>query len=239
MKWFKRVLFAVLGTLLVLGGLGLYLNYVENNTFRAVDSIDGISLGQSREDLLFLRGLNLACTDPEISPSKCDSFYIREAKYDPISLAREEEATAITETGMVDFELDRVVRVEKVSGFPWLRINDTEDLVRRLGEPNIYSISTDFKVRSYSYVDRPWTFQFEKDQLRRVELGKVRTRYALNLTDYFDKDGSYNVYEGSKILVRGRQVCPGSECPFKDGDRIEDKILGAKELEELLLERSE
>ena len=85
MKWFKRVLFAVLGTLLVLGGLGLYLNYVENNTFRAVDSIDGISLGQSREDLLFLRGLNLACTDPEISPSKCDLLY-KGSEYDPISL---------------------------------------------------------------------------------------------------------------------------------------------------------
>ena len=71
-------------------------------------------------------------------------------------------------TGLVDLELDRVTKVEKVSGFPWLRINDTEDLIRRSGEANIYSTSTDFETRSYSYVDRPWTFQFEKDQLRRV-----------------------------------------------------------------------
>jgi hypothetical protein len=227
MKWFKRVLFSVLGISLVIGGVDLYSRYVDNNTFRAVDAINGIYLGQSREDLLFLKDLKLNCSDSDVPPSECDSFFILEPRYD------------MKTTGLVDLELDRVVRVEKVSGFPRLRINDTEDLVRRAGEANVYSISTDFEVRSYSYVDIPWTFQFEKDQLRRVELGKVRTRYALNLTDYRDEDGYFNVYEGSKILVRGRQVCPGSECPFKDGDRIEDKILGAKELEELLLKRTE
>ena len=104
----------------------------------------------------FLQDLKFNCADSEVRPSKCDSFFIQKPRYD------------MKITGLVDLELDRVTKVEKVSGFPWLRINDTEDLIRRSGEANIYSTSTDFETRSYSYVDRPWTFQFEKDQLRRV-----------------------------------------------------------------------
>ena len=42
-----------------MGGLDLFASYVENNTSLAVDSIDGIYLGQSTEDLLFPTGFEI------------------------------------------------------------------------------------------------------------------------------------------------------------------------------------
>lgn len=246
MKWFKRVLFAVLGTSIVLGGLGLYLNYVENNTFLGSDSIDGISLGQSREELLFSDGLNLVCSDYTVLPQDCDSFTLRTQYHSSLALAKEEAPDKIVDTGVVDLESDRVVRVMKVKSLPRLRIENTDDLTRRLGEPDIYSVSPDFSIRSYAYSDIKWSFQFEKNQLRRVELGKIRVGYALNLAYYLEETfkkpndyRSYYVYNGAKIFLRGEQICPGTKCPFKDRDRIEDEILDAKELEELLLKRTE
>lgn len=179
MKWFKRVLFAVLGTSIVLGGFGLYLNYVENNTFLGSDSIDGISLGQSREELLFSDGLNLVCSDYTVLPQDCDSFTLRAQYHSSLALAKEEAPDKIVDTGVIDLESDRVVRVMKVKSLPWLRIENTDDLTRRLGEPDIYSVSPDFSIRSYAYSDIKWSFQFEKNQLRRVELGKIRVGYAL------------------------------------------------------------
>ena len=235
MKWFKRVLFAVLGTSIVLGGLGLYLNYLENNTFRAVESIDGIYLGQSREELLFSENTDVTCADFFELDQDCDSFTLRERA-----------GGEILDVGEVDLESDRVVRILKSESLSWLSISNTEDLIRQLGEPDIYSIFPDFRVRSYVYADENWSFRFEKNQLRSVEWGKIKIGSAFNFTRYLEETfrmtndwRPYYVYSGAKIFLRGEQICPGTKCPFQDGDRIEDKILDAKELEELLLGKVE
>ena len=229
-KWFKRVLFDALGICLILGGLGLYVDYVENNTFRAVDSINGIYLGQSREDLLFSENTDVVCTDLDLDQD-CDSFTLRESATGERS-----------DVGDVDLESDRVVRIMKRESFSWLNIRNTDDLIRQLGEPDIYSVSPDCRVRSYVYADENWSFRLEKNQLRSVEWGKIKIGSAFNFARYLEETFKmtndwrpYYVYNGSKIFVGGKQLCPDDGCPFERGLRIEDRNEDATEMLETLL----
>ena len=76
-----------------------------------------------------------------------------------------------------------------------------EEMKNRLGEEDIYSGSTDFTERRYTYLGSNITFSFNgPDQLGAIQLGDVKWRSQGILTrDY---------------RIQGRVICPGDECPW-------------------------
>lgn len=159
-------------------------------TFRVPSEIAGIELGDLRSDVVFKLG----------EPSS--DFY-------KVLVGR--DVGDDSETLRVAFREDRVVRLDTGSLWGDYPLRDTERLLGIMGEPDIYAVSGNYLIRTYSYINEGFTINYFEDRA---------TNYWLGETDWGTEGQMFNLgLKGvpplSEYRVSGKQICPGESCPFK------------------------
>lgn len=159
-------------------------------SWRPPSTIDGIHLGMSKSDVMFQKG---EATECELE--KRDGRDLSRCSW------REEYSEA--ETGVI-FDNDTVDYVYRW-GYPnqlEVPFSTVEEMKSVLGDEDIMSTSRDGISRSYTYAQHKFSFYFDKNTLRSVNMSEVTWKNLGGQGEYF---------------VRGRQICPGKKCPFDAG----------------------
>jgi hypothetical protein len=196
-----------------------------------------VQLGDTRKDVLFRSGVEFECEEGD-NLSNCNQlyFYIGDkSELKMLSSSRIEDPWNETLYGKIRFEKDRIVSID------WrtmLWVDDllknlrVETLVGLLGNPDILWISEDLSVRQYTYVQEGYSFGFEKETLWSYRVGEISLDETIipKSMDPFLKYVSdskpetlMSVYEYS---VKGRNLCPSVDCPFKDDGSVKDEFVG-------------
>lgn len=158
-------------------------------SWRPPTAIDGISIGMSKSDVLFLKG----------APTDCPS--LPDSERGPDTETCYWGATDNPPVLVVFFKNESVDVVAKDG--PWIYlstpIRSVEDMQRVLGHADVMSASGNSLGRQYTYDKYRFGFFFERNQLNGISLGTHRWA-ALNGT--------------SEYVVGGKTICPSPACPF-------------------------
>lgn len=205
MKRFFKVLGYIaltLVSLLIVGAVWLFAGDSIRDTwtrwtFEVPTSIQGVSLGDKKSDVIFKLGEGHI---PEQGKSDKFLYYPQE---DPnfVAWLDDEDRVYILSAGSVGIPPE--VR---------LTVPTTEDLIDTLGEPDILAISGDFTTRHYTYLEYGATFDYKKNDITEFMIGKIEWRsIRSNAGEYY---------------INGVQICPGDGCPFDDEGELKPEWEG-------------
>lgn len=225
-----KKLLTIVGSLILLGILGLLgyefgYNYYEEKTWLPPDGIGPIRLGSPRRDVLF-SDKYFECRNENESTKNCDDLFFSNFLNDYDS-----------RKGQIRFRDEKVEIVGWSSQFfephymemRKFRSLTKEKLVDRFGEPDILWVSEFFDKRQYTYVEEGVSFRFFK--------GGGLTYYvvgSLQLQDTLFTDSRIvslkpsvlrPVMNTSEYTVKGRNLCPSVDCPFKDDGSVKDEFV--------------
>lgn len=252
MKQFFKIIGALIGGLIALAAVvlaGLYgYDQYKQNTFKPVEEVDGVYLGMSRQDLLFKTRLDMRCSPEETDQTECDYFrYLN-----PSRLIGYSKDDLFIPNGVIRLDDDRVVALSKNLFIPQdlqIQAYNTGALLKKLGDPDVLVISKDLTYRHYMYADQRLIFTYSKDSLSRITWGESSIRdLGISVFKRWDVKRSEMVgdsldrlrqtYVGAEVIVDGRRICPGEDCPFEVGDTFthasEMKSYSAEEMLKLL-----
>ena len=247
MKRFFKIIGALIGGLIVIAAVvlaGLYgYDQYKQNTFRPFEEVDGVYLGMRRGDLLFKTGLDMRCSHKETDQTECNFFrYLNPSR--PIGYSKED---LFIGNGVIRLEDDTVVALSKDRFIPQdlqTQAYNTGALLKKLGDPDVLVISKDLTSRHYMYADQQLIFTYSKNSLSSICWGESSI-YDLGISHYelWEVEGDSpdrlrQTYVGAEVIVDGRRVCPGEDCPFEVGDTFphtfEMPTYSAEEMRKLL-----
>jgi hypothetical protein len=229
MKRFFQIIGALIGGLIVLAAVvlaGLYgYDQYKQNTFKPIEEVDGVYLGMPRGDLLFKTGLDIRCSPEETDQTECDYFrYLN-----PSRLIGYSKDDLFIPNGVIRLDDDRVVALSKNLFIPQdlqIQAYNTDALLKKLGDPDIIVISKDLTSRHYMYADQRLIFTYSKDSLSRITWGESSIRdLGISVFKRWEMGGDSldrlrQTYVGAEVIVDGRRICPGEDCPFEVGDNF-------------------
>ena len=227
MKRFLKIIGALIGGLIVLAAVvlaGLYgYDQYKQNTFKPIEEVDGVYLGMPRGDLLFKTGLDMRCSPEETDQTECDYFrYLN-----PSRLIGYSKDDLFIPNGVIRLEDDRVVALSKSLFIPQdlqTQAYNTGALLKKLGHPDVLVISKDLTSRHYMYADHKLVFAYSKDSLSSINWGESSiSDLGISRWKRWEVEGDSFVrlretYVGAEVIVDGRRVCPGEDCPFEVDD---------------------
>jgi len=158
-------------------------------------SLGGISIGDTRSNVIFNRGAG-ELNDPDAIGEQYTNILLYRTSYTEEVLAKYNETLAVI-FDEEDFVRD-IARYGNNSDLPFTHV---EAMKQILGEEDILSISKDYESRRYTYLDWGVTYGFENNLLTQVVIGEVEWRQE-------SLHGEY--------IVKGRKVCPSDDCPWDE-----------------------
>jgi hypothetical protein len=194
MREIKSVLgiFRNLCALLIFAGIAYFYwdeikhQYVKISWEPNTTAVHGVSIGDSKSDVVFKKGL------PYQNLGKIYSY------------GGQVDAPA-TEFVVIFNEYDSVSSLIDNNGWHETNFkvpfNTVEEMKEILGEEDLLSISEDFTQRRYTYLKWNITYDFVLNAVSKYTIGEIVWRQAENVEEY---------------IVKGRVVCPSDDCPWDD-----------------------
>lgn len=203
----QKLILKRLGGLAVLLGLSAILainwgeivrNYKEAAWKPNATSLGGISIGDTRSNVIFRKGVG-ELNDPDEITEQDAHILLYRTSY------TEEILADLNQTLAISFDEDDIVNaIHRYGNNSDLPFTNVEAMKRILGEEDILSISRNYENRRYTYLDWGVSYSFERNQLTQVSIGEIVWRSVTDSEEYF---------------VKGRKVCPSDDCPWdEDGE---------------------
>jgi len=166
--------------------------------FEPPTTIAGVAVGDSRSDVVFRLGTGLSGEDC----TYCDE---NSMLWKLGTESTPEYIQAVFTNGLA-----RTVTSTSTAQTFGRRyvLNNTERLLDMLGEPDILAVSSNLLNRRYTYLEWGVTLEYAQNDLTSVMIGEVEWRST----------GDQGV--GSEYSVMGKQICPGSDCPWDDAGEL-------------------
>jgi len=168
-------------------------------------SLGGISIGDTRSNVIFRKGVGKLNDSDEITEQDARILLYR-TSYTEELLAKRNQTLAIL------FDEDDIVnaiyRYGNNSDLPFTYV---EAMKRILGEEDILSISRNYENRRYTYLDWGVSYSFQRNQLTQVSIGEIVWR---------------RVTDGEEYFVKGRKVCPSDDCPWDEEGELKSEYEG-------------
>ena len=168
-------------------------------------SLGGISIGDTRSNVIFNRGAG-ELNDPGAIGEQYTNILLYRKSYTEEVLAKYNETLAVI-FDEEDF-VRGILRYGNNSDLPFTHV---EAMKQILGEEDILSISEDFENRRYTYLNWGVSYSFEKNRLTQVMIGEVVWRRE-------SLSGEY--------IVKGRTVCPSDDCPWDEEGELKPEYEG-------------
>lgn len=208
-KLFKIILitFGLISSVIMIGFLIGFLfdtgpTRDEEVTWIPPNEIGGVYLGMTRSDLLF--NFEYRCWEPKKGGLRFlskDSGGVRTCNFmGPSGLSGPS----------VYLKNDVVIKLYDVSYIRSVGVT-VEEIQNRFGKPDILTINEDLSGRVYTYLDHRFSIFFSRSEPSRYKTGDL---------DW--SDVTWNLEDKGEILIRGKRICPSSNCPFSEDGSLKD-----------------
>jgi hypothetical protein len=168
-------------------------------------SLSGVSIGDTRSDIIFRKGVG-ELNDPDEITERDAHILLYRTSYTSEILAD------LNETLAIFFDEDDIVSsISRYGNNSDLPFNDVEVMKRILDEEDILSISKNYENRRYTYLDWGVSYSFERNRLTQVTIGEVVWRGTTDSEEYF---------------VKGKKVCPSDDCPWGEEGELKAEYDG-------------
>jgi hypothetical protein len=168
-------------------------------------SLGGISIGDTRSNVIFRKGVGELNDSDEMSEQDAHILLYR-TSYTLEVLAKYNETLAVI-FDEEDF-VREILRYGNNSDLPFTHV---EAMKQILGEEDILSISRNYENRRYTYLDWGVSYSFQRNQLTQVSIGEIVWSRVTDSEEYF---------------VKGRKVCPSDDCPWDEEGELKSEYEG-------------
>ena len=191
------VALVIIGVVLVVYNTEIELAY-NKAFFEPPTTIAGVAVGDSKSDVVFRLGAGLSGED-------CTGCDENNMVWNLGTESTPEHIAVQFRNGLVS--LIQAASPAQTFGRRYA-LNNTEGLLDMLGEPDIFAVSSNLLNRRYTYLEWGVTFNYAQNDLTAVMIGDSVWRST--------RDQGV----GSEYSVMGKQICPGSDCPWNDAGEL-------------------